>query len=91
MEQYTYVVIEHTHFRNILAITHSKEQAEYLLNIFHTKLYKPWAFVERYMQHPGGMVLWDGYHIPMYNRAEAEPFRPLYRSSSEQSFEEHYF
>jgi hypothetical protein len=91
MEHYTYVIIEHTHFRNILAITHSKEQAEYLLHLFHRKLYKPWAFVERYIQQSGGMVLWDGYHSPIYSRLDAEPLLPLYRSSSEQSFEEHYF
>ena len=90
MEHYIYILIEHTYYRNILAIVYTKEQAEVLLDVFHRKYYKPWTFIEKYKQLPGGVVLWDGYYSPTHGTKQEKPL-PLYRSSSEKSLDEHYF
>ncbi len=90
MEQTIYILIENVYHRNILAIAYTKEQAEILVGIFHTKYYKPWTFIEKYTQRPDGIVVWDGYYTPTHSNLQ-EMRLPLYRSSSEKSLDEHYF
>ena len=90
MEQSVYILIENVYHRNILAIAYTKEQADVLLDFFHKKQYKPWTFIEKYTQHPNGIVVWDGYYSPTHSNNQ-ERRLPLYRSSSEKSLDEHYF
>jgi hypothetical protein len=95
MEKSLYLIIEHMVYKNVMGIAYTKEDATILLNVFHQRMCKPWAYIEEYTLLPPGVLVWKGYYKPTLFSSSNEVHMPLYRTSSEQSFdkslEDHYF